>query len=80
MHNVGKRSSFSNSSSLFLFSYPNAGYSERVNYYSNPDVNFNGNPSGTNNDNNARVIRENRFDQAARGDESGTCGNYQNYV
>ena len=45
-----------------------------MNYYSNPDVMFNDNPTGTALADNARIITENRFDQAAKGDESGTCG------
>lgn len=56
------------------YRYSAPGHGERVNYYSNPDVNFNDYPTGTINDDNARVFTHNRFDQAARGDESGTCG------
>jgi len=53
--------------------YGKAGYGRKANYFSNPNVSFKGHVTGTEDDNNARVIRENRFGMAAVGDESGTC-------
>ena len=60
------------------FSYSGDGYKKRINYYSNPDVSFNGMPTGVVDEaDNHRVFTEHRFDQAARGDESGKCGTYE---
>merc|ERR1711962_483758 len=53
--------------------YGKRGYKQKINYYSNPDVMYKGYPTGTEENNCARVIRENRFGMAAVGDESGTC-------
>jgi len=53
--------------------YKKAGYVKKANYFSNPNVSYKGYVTGTENNNNARVIRENRFGMAAVGDESGTC-------
>ena len=55
-----------------IMGYPKSGYS-RVNYYSSPDVFFQGVVTGSDSEDNARVIKENRFGFAAVGDESGTC-------
>ena len=46
---------------------------KRVNYYSNPKVNYQGYPSGTYENDNARALTENRFAAANIGDESETC-------
>merc|ERR1711962_1958072 len=53
--------------------YPKAGHRHRINYFSNPDVMYKGYPTGTEKNNCARVIKENRFGMAALGDESKTC-------
>ena len=53
--------------------YPSGKYEKVINYYSNPKVLFNGVATGTKTQDNARVIKENRFAMAAVGDESGTC-------
>ena len=55
-----------------IMAYPKSGYS-RVNYYSSPDVYYQGVVTGSATEDNARVIRENRFGFAAVGDESGKC-------
>lgn len=34
-------------------------YAEQINYFSNPDVDYLGLPTGTSGENNARVLREN---------------------
>ena len=52
--------------------YSTAG-ERRVNYYSSPDVNFNGIPSGTTKNDNARTLTEVRFAAAHVGDESMAC-------
>ena len=57
--------------SIMGYNYP--GHSFRVNYYSNPNVNYQGSASGTSSANNAKVISDNRFAMAAVGDESGSC-------
>merc|ERR1712180_62232 len=49
------------------------GHGTRINWYSNPDVMYQGVPTGTENENNARVLREHRFVFAAIGDESKAC-------
>merc|ERR1712080_393000 len=46
------------------------GYGTKINWYSNPDVMYKGVPTGTENENNARVLREHRFAFADIGDES----------
>ena len=59
-----------------ILAYNAAGHSTRVNYYSNPSVNYpsTGTPTGvTGASNNAAVITQNRFAFAALGDESATC-------
>ena len=45
----------------------------RVNHYSNPDVNYNGIPTGNWKTNNAKVIFNNRFAMAASGGEENNC-------
>merc|ERR1711892_694903 len=58
---------------LTIMAYNKAGYNKFVNYYSNPEISFKGASTGSATENNARVIKENRFGFAAVGDESGTC-------
>ena len=60
-----------------ILAYNAAGYSQRVNYYSNPSIIYppTGTPTGVNGlSNNAAVLMLNRFSLAALGDESATCG------
>jgi len=49
------------------------GHGTKINWYSNPDVMYQGVPTGTENENNARVLREHRFAFATIGDESKAC-------
>jgi len=59
-----------------ILAYNAAGHSQRVNYYSNPDVNYplTGTPTGVSGvSNNARVLTVQRFDLAKVGDESSGC-------
>ena len=59
-----------------ILAYYSEGHNERVNYYSNPNVNFpgTGTPTGVADlSDNARVITDNRHAFAAVGDESGVC-------
>jgi len=57
-----------------VLAYSNPGYHRRVNQISNPDISYNGYPTG---DaalaDNARVIRDNRFLMQKIGDESESC-------
>ena len=55
-----------------IMAYPKKGY-KRVNYYTSPDVFYKGVVTGSDTEDNARVIKENRFGFAGVGDESGTC-------
>jgi len=57
-----------------IMAYYAHGYRTRVNWWSNPDVKYQGVASGTSGENNARVLREHRFAFAAIGDESNACG------
>ena len=54
-------------------SYRATGHNTRVNYYSNPNVTFDGKPVGTSLNNNAEVLNRHRFVIAGIGDETGTC-------
>ena len=45
-----------------------------LNYISNPNVEVNGTKTGTETENNARVLTETRFRSAAVGDESAVIG------
>jgi len=56
-----------------VLAYNAAGYSNRVNYYSNPDVSFNGIPTGDAQNNNAKLLSERRFLMANVGDKSMAC-------
>ena len=57
-----------------VLAYSNPGYSRRVLQLSNPDVEYNGYPTGVEDRaDNARVIRDNRFLMADIGDESQSC-------
>jgi len=56
-----------------IMAYPASGFPRRVNWWSNPDVKYQGKPTGTNKRNNARLWREHRFALAAIGDESQAC-------
>jgi len=58
---------------LTIMGYPSGKYEKVINYYSNPKVLYKGVATGTKLQDNARVIKENRFAMAAVGDESGTC-------
>merc|ERR1719228_311294 len=58
---------------LTIMAYPSGKYEKAINYYSNPKVLYKGVATGTKTQDNARVIKENRFAFAAVGDESGTC-------
>merc|ERR1719383_1252425 len=57
-----------------IMAYYAHGYRTRVNWWSNPDVKYQGLASGTSGENNARVLREHRFAFAAIGDERNACG------
>merc|ERR1712002_1150373 len=57
-----------------IMAYNAPGHRTRVNWWSNPDVKYQGVASGTSGENNARVLREHRFAFAAIGDESNACG------
>merc|ERR550517_1959205 len=57
-----------------VLAYNSPGYSTRVNYYSNPAINYpgTGTSTGVNGlSNNARVITENRYAMDALGSDSG---------
>jgi len=57
-----------------VLAYSNPGYSRRVLQLSNPDIEYNGYPTGVEDRaDNARVIRDNRFLMADIGDESQSC-------
>ena len=56
---------------IMAYSAPN--HRLRVNHYSNPDVSFNGNPTGKWKTNNAKVIFYNRFTMANSGGEENNC-------
>merc|ERR1711872_160391 len=56
-----------------IMGYPKSGYA-RVNYYSSPSVTYQGVATGSETEDNARVIKENRFGFAAVGEETGSCG------
>ena len=49
------------------------GHKTRVNYLSNPNVEYKGYPTGEADADNARVVKENRFLMADIGDESQSC-------
>merc|ERR1719339_543963 len=53
--------------------YNKAGHGSKANVYSSPNVQFMGHTTGSELEDNARVIKENRFGMAALGDETGTC-------
>jgi len=53
--------------------YSRSGYNRKANIYSSPVAKFEGIVTGTATEDNARVIRENRFGMAAVGDEQGSC-------
>jgi len=57
-----------------IMSYRKRGFGIRANVYSSPNVKYEGAITGSKYQDNARVIKENRFGFAAVGDESGTCG------
>jgi len=56
-----------------ILAYSKPGYWKRVNYYSGPNVRYKGTITGSTENDNARVIKENRFGFEAVGDESGSC-------
>lgn len=53
--------------------YNKNGYNRKANIYSSPVATFQGVITGSATEDNARVIKENRFGMAAVGDESGSC-------
>jgi len=56
-----------------VLAYNAEGYTERVNYYSNPNVSFKGIPTGDADSNNAKLLTERRFLMANVGNESMAC-------
>lgn len=55
------------------------GYRTRINYYSSSSLSWTSGDGtvyqlGNSDNDNSRILREHRFSQAAKGDESGTCG------
>jgi len=56
-----------------IMAYYVKGFGPRVNYWSNPLVNYENVPTGTAEENNARILREHRFAFADIGDESSPC-------
>merc|ERR1719167_457480 len=58
---------------MTIMAYPHEGNTREINYYSAPNVYYNGIVTGSELLNNARVLREHRFAVAAIGDESGSC-------
>merc|ERR1712142_465120 len=56
-----------------IMGYSKRGYGTRVNYYSSPTVTYRGKVTGSDTEDTARVIKENRFGFAGVGDESGSC-------
>merc|ERR1711962_1260723 len=60
-------------SKMTVMAYPHEGNTQEINYYSAPNVYYNGIVTGSELLNNARVLREHRFAVAAIGDESGSC-------
>jgi len=60
-----------------IMAYSEPGFRKRVNVYSSPQASYEGVITGTDTEDSARVIKENRFGFAAVGDESGICGTGQ---
>merc|ERR1711962_425460 len=58
---------------MTIMAYGHGQNTQEINYYSAPNVYYNGILTGSELLNNARVLRENRFAMAAVGDESGSC-------
>jgi len=58
---------------MTIMAYGHKQNNQEINYYSAPNVYYNGILTGSELLNNARVLRENRFAMAAVGDESGSC-------
>merc|ERR1711915_341673 len=56
-----------------IMAYSKDGYNTRVNWYSSTKVKFGGQITGSDIEDTARVIKENRFGFAAVGDETGSC-------
>lgn len=56
-----------------ILAYTADGYDKRVNYYSSPGLTFQSIPTGTAEDDNAKLLMERRFLMAAVGDESMGC-------
>merc|ERR1711892_1073133 len=59
-----------------IMGYNKEGYNTRVNYYSSPTVFYRGKATGSDTEDTARVIKENRFGFAAVGDESASCSSH----
>ena len=55
--------------------YPNAGYNNRINYYSNARVSYSNIPTGDVNNDNSQLLTAKRFLMAAVGNESAVCAN-----
>merc|ERR1712180_54042 len=58
---------------MTIMAYGHGKNTQEINYYSAPNIYYNGILTGSELLNNARVLRENRFAMAAYGDESGSC-------
>ena len=58
---------------FMCFRYPDTNYNTRVNYYSNPNVNFGSIPTGDSNNKNAQLLIQRRFLMSAVGNEATTC-------
>jgi len=56
-----------------IMAYSAQGFARRVNWWSNPNVKYQGAATGTSEENNARILREHRFAFAAVGDERNAC-------
>jgi hypothetical protein len=55
------------------YRYPATNYDTRVNYFSNPNVNFNSIPTGDSSNYNAQLLVQRRFLMAAVGNEAVAC-------
>merc|ERR1711892_1032830 len=59
-----------------IMGYNKEGYNTRVNYYSSPTAFYKRKATGSDTEDTARVIKENRFGFAAVGDESASCSSH----
>merc|ERR1712243_122037 len=58
---------------MTIMAYGHKQNNQEINYYSAPNIYYNGILTGSELLNSARVLRENRFAMAAIGEESGSC-------